>query len=117
MDEVPLFKGRTAVELYRDLCASFVETFKHRRAHTPCVRVAGCFCRARGLSEERAGCAASPHRMGNTIQYVAIGLGPAGELRYPSYPEVRTASVAAAQLLACLIKYPISPQNIRLYVR
>eukprot|EP00295_Goniomonas_pacifica_P040137 CAMPEP_0175994744 /NCGR_PEP_ID=MMETSP0108-20121206/54757_1 /TAXON_ID=195067 ORGANISM="Goniomonas pacifica, Strain CCMP1869" /NCGR_SAMPLE_ID=MMETSP0108 /ASSEMBLY_ACC=CAM_ASM_000204 /LENGTH=452 /DNA_ID=CAMNT_0017326811 /DNA_START=1 /DNA_END=1359 /DNA_ORIENTATION=+ len=52
-DNLQLFQGRTAVQLYSDFAASFSSTFAKM--------------------------------LGNTIVEVEIGMGPAGELRYPSY--------------------------------
>jgi hypothetical protein len=54
-DELPLFWGRTPVEMYRDFVSAFADEFQ------------GYF--------------------GTVITEVTVGLGPAGELRYPAYPE------------------------------
>lgn len=54
-DEVPLFWGRTPVDMYRDFIEHFCDTFQHL--------------------------------FGTVINEVTVGLGPAGELRYPAYPE------------------------------
>ncbi|KAL6753941.1 beta-amylase [Haematococcus lacustris] len=54
-DEVPLFWGRTPVDVYRDFMNAFCDKFQHL--------------------------------FGTVITEITIGLGPAGELRYPSYPE------------------------------
>ena len=54
-DEVPLFWGRSPVDMYRDFMDAFANTFQHM--------------------------------FGSVISEITVGLGPAGELRYPSYPE------------------------------
>jgi len=54
-DEVPLFWGRTPVEVYRDFIDAFCDKFQHL--------------------------------FGTVLTEITVGLGPAGELRYPSYPE------------------------------
>lgn len=56
VDNLPLFHGRTAVEMYRDYMKSFREAMSE-------------------LLEAE------------TIVDIEVGLGPAGELRYPSYPQ------------------------------
>jgi len=54
-DELPIFHGRTPVQIYRDFIAAFSDKF---------------------------------HSLfGECITEITVGLGPAGELRYPSYPE------------------------------
>ncbi|KAL2547860.1 Beta-amylase 5 [Forsythia ovata] len=58
VDNLPLFGGRTAVEIYSDYMKSFRENM---------------------LDFLEAG----------TIIDIEVGLGPAGELRYPSYPETQ----------------------------
>ncbi|GIL83204.1 hypothetical protein Vretimale_11282 [Volvox reticuliferus] len=54
-DDVPLFWGRTPVQMYRDFIDAFADMFQEL--------------------------------FGSVITEVTVGLGPAGELRYPSYPE------------------------------
>lgn len=54
-DEVPLFWGRSPVDMYRDFMDAFANAFQHM--------------------------------FGSVITEITVGLGPAGELRYPSYPE------------------------------
>lgn len=54
-DEVPLFWGRSPVDMYRDFMEAFANSFQHM--------------------------------FGSVIAEITVGLGPAGELRYPSYPE------------------------------
>ncbi|KAH6827090.1 beta-amylase 5 [Perilla frutescens var. hirtella] len=56
VDNLPLFQGRTAVEVYSDYMKSFREAMSD-------------------LLES------------GTIIDIEVGLGPAGELRYPSYPQ------------------------------
>ena len=55
VDHLPLFQGRTPLQIYRDFMRSFRETFSSE--------------------------------LGSTIVEVIVGMGPAGELRYPSYPQ------------------------------
>jgi beta-amylase len=52
---VPLFWGRSPVDMYRDFVEAFANAFQHL--------------------------------FGGVITEITVGLGPAGELRYPSYPE------------------------------
>lgn len=54
VDDAPVLAGRTAVQAYRDLMASFAAEFRHM--------------------------------LGGTVCDVLVGLGPGGELRYPSHP-------------------------------
>lgn len=54
-DEVPLFWGRSPVDMYRDFVDAFANHFDYL--------------------------------FGGVISEITVGLGPAGELRYPSYPE------------------------------
>lgn len=54
-DEVPLFWGRSPVDMYRDFVGAFADAFELL--------------------------------FGAVITEITVGLGPAGELRYPSYPE------------------------------
>ncbi|WIA44381.1 hypothetical protein OEZ86_007152 [Tetradesmus obliquus] len=54
-DEVPLFWGRSPVDMYRDFVDAFANAFDYL--------------------------------FGAVITEITVGLGPAGELRYPSYPE------------------------------
>lgn len=54
-DEVPLFWGRTPVDIYRDFVDAFADKFQHL--------------------------------FGTVITELTVGMGPAGELRYPAYPE------------------------------
>lgn len=54
-DEVPLFEGRTPVDIYRDFINAFADKFDYL--------------------------------FGDVITEITVGMGPAGELRYPSYPE------------------------------
>lgn len=74
-DEVPLFNGKTPLKLYRDFVAAFADTFGSMFG-TDCFLVT--------IPKQRPQLTFPP---GNTLQEVTIGLGPAGELRYPSYPE------------------------------
>jgi len=53
VDELPVCKGRTPVQCYRDVIEAFCEHFKQH--------------------------------LGSTIVEMQVGLGPCGELRYPSY--------------------------------
>lgn len=54
-DEVPLFWGRTPVDIYRDFVDAFADKFQHL--------------------------------FGTVVTELTVGMGPAGELRYPAYPE------------------------------
>ncbi|GAX76884.1 hypothetical protein CEUSTIGMA_g4330.t1 [Chlamydomonas eustigma] len=54
-DEIPLFWGRTPVDMYSDFIEAFSKTFQHL--------------------------------FGAVLTEITVGLGPAGELRYPAYPE------------------------------
>ncbi|GAX80527.1 hypothetical protein CEUSTIGMA_g7965.t1 [Chlamydomonas eustigma] len=54
-DDVPLFWGRTPVDMYSDFIEAFASTFQHL--------------------------------FGTVLTEITVGLGPAGELRYPAYPE------------------------------
>jgi len=55
VDNLPLFQGRTPLQIYRDFMRSFRDTFRSE--------------------------------LGDTITEIMVGMGPAGELRYPSYPQ------------------------------
>lgn len=61
VDSLPIFAGRSPVQMYGDFAAAFAREFAPQLAP------------------------------GGLIPAVAISLGPAGELRYPSYPEGRWA--------------------------
>ncbi|KAF8379160.1 hypothetical protein HHK36_028589 [Tetracentron sinense] len=54
-DSLPVFKGRTPIQVYSDFMRSFRERFKEY--------------------------------LGGVIAEIQVGMGPCGELRYPSYPE------------------------------
>ncbi|CAK9161358.1 unnamed protein product [Ilex paraguariensis] len=58
VDNLPLFGGRTPVEIYSDYMKSFRENMEEFLA-------------------------------AGTVVDIEVGLGPAGELRYPSYPETQ----------------------------
>lgn len=62
-NEVPLFWGRSPVDMYRDFMDAFANTFQHM--------------------------------FGSVIAEITVGLGPAGELRYPAYPEGDARCVCA----------------------
>ncbi|KAL7128845.1 hypothetical protein ABFS83_13G021400 [Erythranthe nasuta] len=74
VDNLPLFQGRTAVEMYRDYMISFKENMSDF------------------LEDE-------------TIIDVEVGLGPAGELRYPSYPETQGWVFPGIGEFQCYDKY------------
>lgn len=57
VDELPVLGGRTPIQVYRDFMDSFVEYFGSH------------------LGED------------GIINEVSVGMGPAGELRYPAYPQ------------------------------
>ncbi|XP_077235178.1 chloroplast beta-amylase [Tasmannia lanceolata] len=54
-DSLPVFRGRTPIQVYSDYMTSFRENFKDY--------------------------------LGGVIVEIQVGMGPCGELRYPSYPE------------------------------
>lgn len=54
-DTLPLFKGRTPIQIYADYMRSFRDAFRDM--------------------------------LGKVIVEIQVGMGPCGELRYPSYPE------------------------------
>ncbi|XP_050381990.1 beta-amylase [Argentina anserina] len=74
VDNLPLFNGRTAVEIYSDYFRSFRENMSH-------------FLES-GL-----------------IIDIEVGLGPAGELRYPSYPETQGWVFPGIGEFQCYDKY------------
>lgn len=55
VDDLPVLKGRSGVQVYADFMRSFRDTFSDL--------------------------------LGETIIEIQVGMGPAGELRYPGYPE------------------------------
>jgi len=55
IDSLPLFEGRTPLQMFSDMLQSFRSTFSDY--------------------------------IGNTIVGISVGLGPNGELKYPSFPE------------------------------
>ncbi|XP_022895175.1 beta-amylase-like [Olea europaea var. sylvestris] len=74
VDNLPLFGGRTAVQMYSDYMKSF-------RANMSDILEAG------------------------TIVDIEVGLGPAGELRYPSYPETQGWVFPGIGEFQCYDKY------------
>lgn len=79
VDELPLLRGRTPVHVYADFCASFRHAF------------------ADYLGES------------GTIQEVSVGMGPAGEMRFPSYPQGDTRwSFPGVGEFQCYDKYMLS---------
>ncbi|KAK4437324.1 Beta-amylase [Sesamum alatum] len=74
VDNLPLFQGRTAVEMYRDYMKSFRESM-------------------------------SDFFESGTIIDIEVGLGPAGELRYPSYPETQGWKFPGIGEFQCYDKY------------
>nr|XP_043609903.1 beta-amylase isoform X2 [Erigeron canadensis] len=74
VDNLPLFDGRTAIELYRDYMTSFRENIAE-------LLEAGLFTD------------------------IEVGLGPAGELRYPSYPETQGWAFPGIGEFQCYDKY------------
>jgi beta-amylase len=78
VDELPLFAGRTPLEMYRDFMDAFRDEF-------------------------------APY-LGSVIPVVAVSLGPAGELRYPAYPEGRWRFPGVGEF-QCYDKYMLA--NLR----
>ncbi|KAL0328239.1 UNVERIFIED_CONTAM: Beta-amylase [Sesamum calycinum] len=74
VDNLPLFHGRTAVEMYRDYMKSFRESM-------------------------------SEFFESGSIVDIEVGLGPAGELRYPSYPETQGWKFPGIGEFQCYDKY------------
>ncbi|KAL6140095.1 hypothetical protein ACLB2K_058396 [Fragaria x ananassa] len=74
VDNLPLFNGRTAVEIYRDYFKSFRENM-------------------------------SDFLENGLIIDIEVGLGPAGELRYPSYPETQGWAFPGIGEFQCYDKY------------
>ncbi|KAL0444129.1 UNVERIFIED_CONTAM: Beta-amylase [Sesamum latifolium] len=74
VDNLPLFEGRTAVEMYRDYMKSFRESM-------------------------------SEFFESGSIVDIQVGLGPAGELRYPSYPETQGWKFPGIGEFQCYDKY------------
>ncbi|KAL7086787.1 hypothetical protein ACP275_13G023200 [Erythranthe tilingii] len=74
VDNLPLFQGRTAVEMYSDFMKSFKESM-------------------------------SDFLENGTIVDIEVGLGPAGELRYPSYPETQGWVFPGVGEFQCYDKY------------
>ncbi|KAK6134865.1 hypothetical protein DH2020_031406 [Rehmannia glutinosa] len=74
VDNLPLFQGRTAIEMYSDYMKSFRENMSDF------------------LEDE-------------TIIDIEVGLGPAGELRYPSYPETQGWKFPGIGEFQCYDKY------------
>ncbi|KAL7128843.1 hypothetical protein ABFS83_13G021200 [Erythranthe nasuta] len=74
VDNLPLFQGRTAVEMYSDFMKSFKENM-------------------------------SDFLEDGTIIDIEVGLGPAGELRYPSYPETQGWVFPGVGEFQCYDKY------------
>ncbi|CAA3027576.1 beta-amylase isoform X2 [Olea europaea subsp. europaea] len=74
VDNLPLFGGRTAVEIYSDYMKSFRENM-------------------------------SDFLEAETIVDIEAGLGPAGELRYPSYPETQGWKFPGIGEFQCYDKY------------
>ncbi|KAK6134882.1 hypothetical protein DH2020_031366 [Rehmannia glutinosa] len=74
LDNLPLFRGRTAIEMYSDYMKSFRENMSDF------------------LEDE-------------TIIDIEVGLGPAGELRYPSYPETQGWKFPGIGEFQCYDKY------------
>lgn len=91
---MPLFWGRTPVQMYRDFVNAFADKFQHLfgELHGRPSRKLAASCRhCVWLLVCLA--AVDPHlrlnavTAGTVITEITVGLGPAGELRYPSYPE------------------------------
>ncbi|KAI3457248.1 hypothetical protein Pfo_013911 [Paulownia fortunei] len=74
VDNLPLFQGRTAVEMYSDYMKSFRENMSD-------------FLEAEAIID------------------IEVGLGPAGELRYPSYPETQGWKFPGIGEFQCYDKY------------
>lgn len=74
VDNLPLFAGRTAVEIYTDYMKSFRDNMSD-------------FLEARFVID------------------IEVGLGPAGELRYPSYPENQGWAYPGIGEFQCYDKY------------
>ncbi|PRQ52877.1 putative beta-amylase [Rosa chinensis] len=74
VDNLPLFNGRTAVEIYSDYLKSFRENM-------------------------------SDFLESGLIIDIEVGLGPAGELRYPSYPETQGWAFPGIGEFQCYDKY------------
>lgn len=110
-DELALFHGRSPVQMYADFVSGFADVFSGYfgtyGGGGDAEREAGSCSKARrkrgkATSEMGGGLAQTPPALrhaaythapptarhtGNMITEVTVGLGPAGELRYPSYPE------------------------------
>lgn len=74
VDNMPLFNGRTAIQMYSDYMRSFRESMSD-------------FLKA------------------GVIIDIEVGLGPAGELRYPSYPETQGWAFPGIGEFQCYDKY------------
>jgi beta-amylase len=117
-DEAPVLAGRTPVQAYADFTEAFTDEFADMFGEqggedggrlglaagpvaAPC-----CWSAQQRLPD---GCPTPRLLSGATISEVTIGLGPAGELRYPAYPEGdgrwRFPGVGAFQ---CFDKYMLS---------
>lgn len=94
-DTLPVLKGRTPVQVYSDYMRSFRDTFVDYLGDCIVVSYSSCFtlCFSHGVANELRVCmiwsciSKTLPLLGWFVQEVQVGMGPAGELRYPSYPE------------------------------
>lgn len=102
-DTLPVLKGRTPVQCYADFMRAFRDTFEHLLGDTIVVRLFSCSCSSLIISELGI---SSSDRCLMVLQEIQVGMGPAGELRYPSYPELNgTWKFPGVGAFQCYDKY------------
>lgn len=90
-DELPVLRGRTPIQVYSDYMRSFRDCFSNYLGNVIVVSTTVSV----KWYQDKLPCTSNWYLFGfesemlawNLLQEIQVGLGPCGELRYPSYPE------------------------------
>ncbi|TXG75681.1 hypothetical protein E1A91_1Z026600v1 [Gossypium mustelinum] len=109
-DNLPVLKGRTPVQCYADFMRAFRDNFKHLLGEYHCGNSSNLLVIVDPMLSHPLGriqLLRNYHCF--SLQEIHVGMGPAGELRYPSYPEANgTWKFPGIGAFQCYDKYMLS---------